>query len=280
MNIHLFLLTALLALFLGCDPGTGPEEPVVPENVTITHGITGTLTFTGQWPATPVELRLITSAKFPPVMSEVVFRDSIPLDSSTYSYQLELEPGTYKLVGIAWRTDGAEWNFPSICSFYFAGTTPEDSLAPAPVTIPDDTTVIRRINMKVDRSKARIVSAAKITGSITFNGVWPDSVAEARVIATTKLDLQTLDLPTSNDLAIDDDRIAVGTTTYNYEIPAFPGDFIANFVIFFKKEGNLTVNDVLWTNRRGGLNMAQTGSISYTVGSGQTVKGPDFTITF
>jgi hypothetical protein len=279
MKIHLMFLTAMLALLLDCDTGTSPTPPPPPPP-TITNGITGTLTFTGQWPATPVELRLITSTVFPPEMDQVIFHDSIPIDSSTYFYQLEIGPGTYKLVGIAWRTEGAAWNFPSICSFYFAGTTPEDSLAPAPVTIPNDTTVIKRINMKVDRSKARIVSAAKITGSITFNGVWPDDVAEARVIATTKLDLQTLDLPTSNDLAIDDDRIAVGTTTYNYEIPAFPGNFIATFVIFFKKEGKLSVNDVIWTNRRGGLNMAQTGSISYTVGSGQTVKGPDFTITF
>jgi hypothetical protein len=276
MNIHFFLLTALLALFLGCDTGTGPEEPAGPENVTITKGVTGTLTFTGQWPATPVELRLITSTKFPPVMSEVAFRDSIPFDSSTYSYQLELDPGTYKLVGIAWRTDGAEWNFPSICSFYFSGTTPEDSLAPASLTIDTDTTIVKRVNMRIDRSKARIVSAAKITGSVTFNGAWPDSVAEARVIATTRLDLTTLELPTSNDLAIDNDRIAVGTPTYNYEIPAFPGNFLATFVIFFKKDGKLTVQDVLWTNDRGGLDMGHT----YSVGLDQTVEGPDFTVTF
>ena len=279
MKIHFILLTALLALFLGCDTGTGPQDPPETE-VTITNGITGTLTFAGQWPATPVELRLITSTAFPPVMSEVVFRDSIPFDSSTYNYQLELGPGTYKLIGLAWRTEGAEWNFPSICGFYFSGTTPEDSLAPAPVTIATNTTVVKRVNMKIERSKARIVSAAKITGSVTFNGVWPDSIAEARVIATTRLDLQTLDLPTLNDLAIDNDRIAVGTTTYNYEIPAFPGNFLATFVIFFKKEGKLTVNDVLWTNKHNGLEMALPGQISYTVEFNQTVKGPDFVITF
>ena len=273
MKIHLFFLTAILALLLGCG-----EESVVgpdggPDTTTISSGVTGTLTFTGQWPTNPAELRMITSKVFPPVMSEIIFGDSIPFDSSTYHYQLELEPGTYKLVGIAWRT---EWNFPSICGFYFTGTTPEDSLAPAPVTIENNTTVINRVNMKIDRSKARIISAAKITGSVTFSGVWPDSFAEARVIATTRLDLQTLDLPTLNDLAIDNDRIAVGSTAYNYEIPAFPGNFLATFVIFFKTGGKLTVKDVLWSNDHGGLDMGNT----YTVGLNQTVKGPDFAITF
>jgi hypothetical protein len=277
MKIHLFLLTALLALLLSCD-GEDPVGPVIiPE---ITHGVIGTLTFTGQWPTTPVELRMITSTVFPPVMSEVVFRDSIPFDSSTYNYQLALEPGTYKLVGIAWRTEGTEWNFPSICGFYFSGTSAEDSLAPAPITIENtDTSVVKRVHMKVDRSKARIVSAAKITGSVTFSGAWPSDVAEARVIATTRLDLENLDLPTSNDLAIDDDRIAVGTQTYNYEIPAFPGNFVATFVIFFKKEGKLTVNDVIWTNDRGGMDMALPGQISYTVVLNQTVEGPNFEIS-
>ena len=276
MKIHLFFLTAIPALLLGCgeESVVGPDDG--PDTTTISSGVTGTLTFTGQWPTNPAELRMITSQVFPPVMSEVVFGDSIPFDSSTYHYQLELGPGTYKLVGIAWRTEGTEWNFPGICGFYFSGTTPEDSLAPAPVTIENDTTVIKRVNMKIDRSKARIISAAKIKGSITFNGVWPDSFAEARVIATTRLDLQTLDLPTLNDLAIDNDRIAVGSTAYNYEIPAFPGNFLATFVIFFVKDEKLTVRDVLWSNDHDGLNMDNT----YTVELNQTVEGPDFTITF
>ena len=76
MKIHLLLLTALLALALlpGCDTGTGPSgDPGTEPEPTITNGLTGTLTFTGQWPANPVELRMITSKVFPPVMSEIAF---------------------------------------------------------------------------------------------------------------------------------------------------------------------------------------------------------------
>jgi hypothetical protein len=273
MKIPLFLLTAILALFLGCDPGVDPEPDPDPE---ITSGVTGTITFTGEWPAKAVELRMITSTVFPPVMSDIIFGDSIPMDTSAYNYEFELGPGTYKLVGIAWRNEGVDWNFPSICSFYFAGNTAEDSLAPASITINNDSTVVKRVNMTVNRSKARLVSAARIKGSVTFSGNWPVDVTEARVIATTRFDLQTLDLPTLNDLALDDESIPKGTTTFNYEIPAFPGHFLATFVIFFKENGKISVENVLWSNDHGGLDMATT----YTVELNSTVKGPDFAIEF
>ena len=276
MKIHLFLLTALLALFLGCNSGTGPENGNGSDTTTITHGVTGTITFTGQWPANAAELRMITSKVYPPVMANIIYGDSIPMDTSAYTYEWELDPGTYKLVGIAWRNEGADWNFPSICSFYFTGTTQEDSLAPAPITIANDSDVVKRVSMKVDRSKARIVSAAKIIGSITLIGDWPDSVTEARVIATTRFDLNTLDLPTLNDLALDDESIPKGATTFDYDIPAFPGNFLATFVIFFKAERKISVADVLWSNDHGGLDI----DTKYTVALDQTVEGPDFTITF
>jgi hypothetical protein len=273
MKIHLFLLTALLGLLLGCKSGVDPEPEPDPK---ITCGVTGTVTFTGQWPANAVELRMITSRVYPPVMADIIYGDSIPMDTSAYNYEFALDPGTYKLVGIAWRNEGADWNFPSICSFYFTGNSQEDSLAPAPVTIANDSDVVRRVNMKVDRSKARIVSAAKITGAVTFSGDWPGDVTEARVIATTRFDLQTLDLPTLNDLALDDESIPKGATTFDYDIPAFPGNFLATFVIFFKADGKITVADVLWSNDHGGLDM----DTKYTVALDQTVKGPNFAIDF
>jgi hypothetical protein len=273
MKIHLFLLTALLGLLLGCKSGVDPEPEPDPK---ITCGVTGTVTFTGQWPANAVELRMITSKVYPPVMTDIIYGDSIPMDTSAYNYEFALDPGTYKLVGIAWRNEGADWNFPSICSFYFTGNSQEDSLAPAPVTIANDSDVVRRVNMKVDRSKARIVSAAKISGTVTFSGEWPGDVTEARVIATTRFDLLTLDLPTLNDLALDDQSIPKGATTFDYDIPAFPGNFLATFVIFFKANGKITVSDVTWSNDHGGLDM----DTKYTVALDQTVKGPNFAIDF
>lgn len=272
MKIQVLLLTVLLSLFLGCDSGVGPKEkPITP--VTIQSGVTGTLTFNGEWPAKAAEVRMVTSKKFPPEMTDIIYGPLIPADSLTYDYEFALDPGVYKFVGLAWKNEGADWNFPSICSFYFEAGS--DSLAPLPVTVGGATPVVTGADIKVNRAKARIVSAAKITGSIAFNGVWPSEFTEARVIATTRFDLATLDLPTTNDLAFSP-SIAKGTTALNYEIPAFPGDFKATFIIFFKADGKISTDNIFYANDHGGLDMATT----YKVELNQSVKGPDFTITF
>lgn len=274
MKIHLFLLTALLALLLGCDTGTGPGEEEPPDTTSISHGVTGTVTFTGEWPATAVEVCPVTSLVFPPEMDDILFGDPIPVDTTTYEYAFELEPGTYKIFGMAWRNEGADWNYPSFCGTYYSKQD-DDSLAPSYITIADENSVVTRINIGVNRSKAHVVSNAKITGSVTFNGAWPSDISEARVIATTRLDINTLETPSFNDLAFSN-TIAKGATAYNYEIPAFPGDFVATFVIFFKEGEKLSIDDVFYSSDHGGLDMATT----YTVELDQTVTGPDFTVTF
>jgi hypothetical protein len=273
MKIRFFFLTTLLALLLGCDK-TGPTDPdpIIP--TTITHGVTGTVTFTGQWPAKADEIRLVTSKVFPPQMSDIMYGVSIPVDSLTYDYEFELDPGTYKIFGVAWRSEGAAWNYPSFCGTYYSKED-DDSLAPSYITIADDKSVVSRVNIGVNRSKAHVVSNAKITGTVAFNGTWPGNVTEARVIATTKLDITTLETPSFNDLAFSN-TIAKGATTYNYEIPAFPGNFLATFVIFFKANEKLSIADVLYSNDHGGLDMAN----KYTVELDKTVNGPNFTITF
>ena len=278
MKIHLFFLTAILAFLLGCDPagpeGNGPED----STTTISSGVTGTVTFTGEWPANAVEVRPVTSTVFPPEMDDILFGDTIPVDASTYNYEFELGPGTYKIFGMAWRNEGADWNYPSFCGTYYSKED-DDSLAPSFITIADENTVVTRVNIGVNRSMAHVVSNAKITGSVTFNGDWPSEFTEARVIATTRLDISTLETPTFNDLAFSN-SIAKGATEYNYEIPAFPGQFLATFVIFFKENEKLSIADVLYSNDHGGLDMAPPGEISYTVELNQTVEGPDFTVTF
>ena len=275
MKVNFFVIaaTVLLTVFLGCDNGTGNEEPTPPDNTQITHGVSGTVTFTGEWPAKAVEVRLVTSKVFPPEMDDIIFGDPIPVDMSKYDFEFELEPGTYKLFGVAWRNEGVEWNYPSFCGVYYAKD--DDSLAPSFITIADENSIVKRVNIGVDRSQARIVSDAQITGTVTFKGAWPENISEARVISTTRLDISKLETPSFNDLAFSD-AIKKGATSFNYKIPAFPGKFIATFVIFFKEGEKLSINDVLWSSERGGLDLAT----SYTVELNQNVKGPDFTIDF
>lgn len=271
----LFLTTLTIiigGLLPGCQKPNGPEDGQNHNTITISSGVTGVISFTGDWPAKAAEVRLVTSKVFPPEMSDVIFGDSIPMDTASYFYQFALEPGSYKFVGVAWRNEGAEWNFPSLCSFYFSS---EDSLAPLTITIPDNSTIIPNVNMKVNRSKARIVSDAKITGSVTFVGDWPPEFTQARVIATTRFDINTMDLPTLNDVTFSK-SISRGTKECEYEIPSFPGNFRATFVLFFKEGEKISVDNVLYSSDHGGLDMTTT----YTVNLDETVKGPDFTIEF
>lgn len=272
MKIHLLFLAGVLAFFLGCgeDPVVGPTGPDV---TAITSGITGNVTFTGQWPTNATQVRVVTSKKFPPEMIDIIYGSEIPADATTFDYEFQLDPGIYKFVGLAWKNEGADWNFPSICSFFFEAGS--DSLAPVPITVGNNTTVVKGANIAVDRSKARVVSEAKITGSITFNGVWPSQFTEARVIATTRFDLASLDLPTTNDLAFSK-TIAKGSTACTYEIPAFQGDFKATFIIFFTDDGKISTDNIFYTSDHGGLDM----TTKYTVALNQAVKGPDFTIDF
>lgn len=271
MKSIVLFLTTLVVLFLGCNNKDNPQGPEQQPTITISSGVSGVITFTGEWPAKVAEVRMVTSKVFPPEMSDIIFGDSIPPDKSEYFYQFALEPATYRFIGVAWRNEGAEWNFPSICSFYFSK---EDSLAAAPITV-ENNTIVKNINIKVDRSKARIVSKAKIIGSVKFIGEWPSEFTQARVIATTRFDISTLDLPTLNDVTFSK-AIPRGTTECDYEIPAFPGKFLATFVLFFKAEGKISVDNVLYSSDHGGLDMSTT----YTVKVDSIVKGPDFTIEF
>lgn len=238
----------------------------------VLSGIQGTLTFQGEWPDAAEEVRLVMATKFPPEFEEVIIGDSIPSNVSKHEYTFNIKPDTYKLVGVAWRAEGTEWDLLSICGFYLSK---DDSLAPAEVIIPDDTTVIRGINMVVNRSKARKITDTKITGSITFTGTWPEDISEARVIASTKFKIDPpMELPTLLDLGFSE-TIAPGTTEYNYEIKAFPGTFEAAAVIFFKEGQTLSIDDIFYSSQVGGLDLTP-----FNVEENATANGPDFTIQF
>ena len=274
MKIHLFLSAIIYALFLSCDSGTNPDDTGNPDTDTtkISHGITGTLTFTGEWPANAAEVRVVTSTVFPPEMDDIIYGNEIPVDTSKYDFEFELAPGTYRFVGLAWRNEGADWNFPGICSYY---VSEDDSLSPVSITIADDTMVVKDVDMTVNCSRARIVSAAKITGSVTFNDNWPGEFTEARVIATTRFNIETFDRPTLIDLVFSK-SIARGTTACDYEIPAFPGNYLATFVVFFTEDGTISMEDVFYTSYHGGLDITTT----YMVELNATAAGPDFAIEF
>jgi hypothetical protein len=234
-------------------------------------GLAGTITFKGNWPETAEEVRMITSKTFPPEMDELIIGESIPPDVDSHAYLFNLEPATYSMVGVAWRPQNADWDLLSICGFYFAG---DDSLAPGEVVVPDGQTLVNNININVNRSKARKITDTKIIGSITFNNGWPSDIVEARVIASTKFNLAPLELPTLLDLGFSD-VIEPGTTEISYVINAFPAQFVATGILFFKEGKRLELTDIIYSSQVGGLDLTV-----YEVKEDSTFIGPDFMINF
>jgi hypothetical protein len=237
----------------------------------VTSAIKGTVNFIGTWPAEAEEVRLITATTYPPAIEELIIGEEISPETFSHKYTFYLEPNTYKLMGVAWRAEGTEWDIMSICGAYFAG---EDSLAPSDVIIPNEDSIIENINIVVDRSKARKVTETYIQGSVTFDGTWPEEFTEARVVATTKFQIFPTELPTMLDLAFSP-TIEVGSTNVDYNIKAFPGTFAAIGVIFLNEEQTLTIDDILYSLDVGGLSIEP-----FDVAENTTVDGPDFNIDF
>ena len=209
----------------------------------VTSGIQGTVSFVGNWPAPATEVRLITAKVFPPAIEELIIGEEISPNATNHKYTFYLEPNAYKVVGVVWRAEGTEWDLMSICGAYFAG---EDSLAPSEVVVPNEDTIVKDINIVVNRSKARKITETYIEGNLSFAGTWPQGFTEARVIATTKFQIFPPILPTMLDLAFSD-PIPAGSVQASYKMRAFPGTFAAIGVVFFKGEEQLTIDDILYS---------------------------------
>ena len=238
----------------------------------IRSNIQGTITYSGDWPAPAAEVRLVTATKFPPSgVGDLIIGESIPLTGDSLDYNFYLKPGTYDLIGIAWREQNSIWDIISICGIYFSGS---DSLSPGEIVIQTDTSQVSNIDIFVDRSKARKVTNTKITGSIKFEGTWPDSVEDVRVIVTTKFKFFPPVLPTLLDLSFSN-SISAGVDSSDYTINAFPATYVATAVIFFKSGQSLSFDDIIFSLNVGGMNMTPFSTIEDS-----TTVGPDFHIKF
>ncbi|OQX95401.1 hypothetical protein B6I21_05600 [candidate division KSB1 bacterium 4572_119] len=258
-----YIIIIPIALFLSilqtCDFDHGLEP--------IRSNIHGTINFSGEWPAAAAEVRLVTATQFPPSgIEDLIIGEQIPLSGDSYEYNFYLKPGTYKLVGVAWREVGSLWDIISICGIYFSGY---DSLSPGEIVIPSDTSQINNIDIVVNRSRAHRITNSKITGSVTFKGTWPDSVLDVRVIATTKFSIfPVYQLPTLLDISFSN-GIAQGMDSAQYVINAFPGNYEATAVLLFRENTSFSLENI--------IALDQT---PYTVPEDSTVKGPDFEINF
>lgn len=263
MKILKFVIFTLV-IFANCSIDRGLEP--------IRSNVQGVLTYSGEWPAEPAEIRLVAAKQFPPSgLEDLIIGENLLLDIDSQEYAFYLKPGTYNVVGVAWREKDSVWDILSICGLYFSGT---DSLAPGEIVISDDSDEVKDINIHVNRSNAHRITDTKIVGNITFEGAWPDSVLEVRVIATTKFSLFPVTLPTLLDISFSD-KIEVGTDSTHYKINTFPGTFVATGVLVFKQNQSLSIDDIFYSGTIGGLNLDP-----YTVEMNSIADGPDFNIKF
>jgi len=232
------------------------------------------VTYTGNWPAPVAEVKMVAAKKFPPAdVSDLIIGENISPTGESLPFQFYLKPGTFKLLGVAWREQNSTWDLVSVCGLHFTGT---DSLAPGEITVATDTSTVKGINIGVNRSKARRVTKSKITGSIQFEGTWPDSIEYVYAIASAgPLSIfPRLKLPTLLDLGFSA-AIPPYTSSYQYSINAFPATFYATGLIFFRKNQSLSADDINFSLRVGALNFTQ-----YEVLADSMVAGPDFQVKF
>lgn len=258
---------ALMLLFLtGCEMDHGIEP--------IRSNVQGVVKFTGEWPGTASEVRLVAATKFPPAgVGDLIIGETIPANQPEVPYTFYLKPGNYGVFGVAWREAGSTWDIASICGLYFSGP---DSLMPGELVLSEPDAEIKGIDLVVNRSKAKKVTRAKINGTVRFAGTWPDSISEVRVIASAApfTIFPSLKLPTLLDLSFSG-TIPAYVDSANYSISAFPANYYATGIIFFRQNSSLSSDDLMYSLERGGMDFTE-----YTVQTDSIVNGPDFTISF
>jgi hypothetical protein len=267
-TIFVFLLGFLLIFIVACEIDHGIEP--------IRSSIQGEIQYKGTWPGTPAEVRLIAANKFPPAgVSDLILGETVPTNVQSYQFSFYLKPGTYNVLGVAWREQESTWDILSICGLYFSGT---DSLLPGDITLAYDTSNVKGIKIVVNCSKARRVVNARITGKINFQGTWPDSISEVRVVASSAPTPNVFALlqkpPTLLDLSFSD-AITPNSAAVNYSINAAPMKYYVTGVIFFRMNRSLSMADLTYSLKVGGLKLQQIQPVPE-----DAIAGPDFNIVF
>ena len=123
------LVVALLFLFgeWNCSDNHGLHP------VPIT-GISGTITFKGEWPANTEFVRVAVYQTYPPpsLFALAAVSDPLPLGVPSTDYILPLQPGTYGWILVAWKAKNTSFSqIRTLGVYYTAG----DSTRPGSVTV-------------------------------------------------------------------------------------------------------------------------------------------------
>jgi len=95
---RVWLLPLTLVLLGGCRLDHGLHPVAI-------SGISGRITFVGEWPPNTDWVRVAVYATYPPpsYLAIAGYSDPIPPGVSSYEYELPLKPGRYEWVLVAWK---------------------------------------------------------------------------------------------------------------------------------------------------------------------------------
>lgn len=252
-----FLISMLMILlFVGCESDHGLEPT--------RSGISGTITYVGDWPENTAEVRIVAATSFPPnSVEDLIIGDLMPVGGDSTEYNFWVNPGDYYL-GLVWRGRDSAWGIQSIFAIYFE---PGETFMPSMITVPDRQTVVANKDMVADFSRARVASESRISGTITFEGEWPANVEEVRVIASSKSimssSLSLLDLSFSGSLPAYQDAV-------NYEISVSPDTYKTLAVLIKIQDQEWSIENVVGLY----LNPVEVPTAT------SHVEDVDFTVTF
>ena len=142
-------LILLLLIFISCSMGEGLKPPshVVEEPT----GISGKVTFIGDWPENPLSYMVAVGVltKYPPddIMDISAYTDPITPQTTEFEFFLELSPGSYAGV-VAALVYYADLLNPVLLGFYKTG---ENDTVPSTITVVEGTTS-KNIDITVDFS--------------------------------------------------------------------------------------------------------------------------------
>ncbi len=257
-RIYIGLSTGVLIILLlmGCQSDHGLEPT--------RSGISGKISYVGDWPENTAEVRIVAATSFPPnSVEDLIIGDMMPIGGDSTEYNFWVNPGDYYL-GLVWRGRDSAWGIQSIFAIYFE---PGETFMPGVITVPDKQTVVAKKDMVADFSRARIASESAISGTLFFEGEWPENVEEVRVIASSKSimspSLSLLDLSFSGSLSAYQDSL-------DYEISVSPDTYKTLAVLIKIQDQEWSIENVV------GLYLNPVEVPTET----SHVDGVDFTVTF
>lgn len=187
---------ACLLLAAGCDGDHG----IAPLRSTIS----GTVTFLGDWPEATAQVVIVASTRFPPTaFTDLILSEPLPIGVSQYDYDLYVPPGTYQLVGVAWRGEDEAWDVNSLVGQYTQQ-----------VVVATESSQATGIDITVNFTRGTI------SGSVTFQGDWPENAEEVRVVV-----YQTYPPASFFLMSGYSDPIPLGVSAHGYTVSLAPGTY-------------------------------------------------------